>query len=631
MRTLFKILGGLVLLLVVTIIVAPMLIDPNDYREEIQAVVKDKTGRDLSINGDLNLSIFPWVGVGINEVSLSNATGFNAEYFAEIQEANVKVKLLPLLSRQVEVSTVVLKGMRLNLAKDKRGKTNWEDMIQSSAEGDKKPSDTNADQASGAALGAIAIGGVQIVDASISWDDASKGESYNLTDLGLSTDALSLGSPMGVELAFTVESSKPKATIRLKLDGDVVINEGLNKFDFQDLALAIDAAGEPVPNGAMKVDIATHLVADLAKSGSLTLDPMTIKFDDSTLSGKASVNNFDKPAVTFDLAVDTINIDRYLPKTATEGSQSSAGNSASVPPPAAVALIPVQTVRDLNINGLFAVKSLIVNGLTAQEASVKVVAKNGVLNSQQSVKKFYNGSYEGKTTVDARQNTPRISVKEQVTGVDIEPLMVDLMGESKVSGVANIKAALTTRGNTVAAFKSALNGTAQFSFEDGTVKGIDVAALIKQGEAVLKGDVSALAAQGTGETAFANMSGTAQITNGLVNNQDLLMASPLINIKGAGTANLVSEVLDYRLTLQRTKALSEAEQADAEDLKNMLIPVNVSGTFAKPSIKVDTKAIVLETQKEKIEEKKTELKEKLDEKIGEKLKGPAGDLLKSLF
>ncbi len=631
MRTLFKILGGLVLLLVVTIIVAPMLIDPNDYREEIQAVVKDKTGRDLSINGDLNLSIFPWVGVGINEVSLSNATGFNAEYFAEIQEANVKVKLLPLLSRQVEVSTVVLKGMRLNLAKDKRGKTNWEDMIQSSAEGDKKPSDTNADQASGAALGAIAIGGVQIVDANISWDDASKGESYNLTDLGLSTDALSLGSPMGVELAFTVESSKPKATIRLKLDGDVVINEGLNKFDFQDLALAIDAAGEPVPNGAMKVDIATHLVADLAKSGSLTLDPMTIKFDDSTLSGKASVNNFDKPAVTFDLAVDTINIDRYLPKTATEGSQSSAGNSASVPPPAAVALIPVQTVRDLNINGLFVVKSLIVNGLTAQEASVKVVAKNGVLNSQQSVKKFYNGSYDGKTTVDARQNTPRISVKEQVTGVDIEPLMVDLMGESKVSGVANIKAALTTRGNTVAAFKSALNGTAQFSFEDGTVKGIDVAALIKQGEAVLKGDVSALAAQGTGETAFANMSGTAQITNGLVNNQDLLMASPLINIKGAGTANLVSEVLDYRLTLQRTKALSEAEQADAEDLKNMLIPVNVSGTFAKPSIKVDTKAIVLETQKEKIEEKKTELKEKLDEKIGEKLKGPAGDLLKSLF
>jgi len=291
----------------------------------------------------------------------------------------------------------------------------------------------------------------------------------------------------------------------------------------------------------------------------------------------------------------------------------------------------VQTIRDLNINGLFKVQSLLVNGLTAQEASVKVVAKNGVLNSEQSVKKFYNGSYEGKTTVDARQNTPRIIVKEQAKGVNIEPLMLDLMGESKISGVANIKAALTTRGNTVPAFKSALNGTAQFSFEDGTLKGIDIEALIKQGEAVFKGDVSALAAQGTGETAFANMSGSAQITNGLVKNQDLLVASPLINIKGKGTAHLVSEKLDYQLTLQRTKALSEAEQADAKDLKNILIPVNVSGTFAEPSIQLDAQAIVLATQKEKVEEKKAELKEKLDEKIGEKLKGPAGDLLKSLF
>lgn len=631
MRILFKIIGGLVLLLVAVIIVAPMVIDPNDYREEIQAVVKEKTGRDLSINGDLSLSLFPWVGIGINDVSLSNASGFKADHFAEIQGANVKVKLLPLLSQQVEVSTVVLKGMRLNLAKNKAGKTNWDDMVQSSDESSKKTSSTDTDKGSGAELAAIAIGGLQVVDANITWDDASKGEKYSLVDLDLTTDALSLGNPMGIDLAFTVDSSKPKATVRLKLNGDLVINSALNKFDFQGLSLAIDAAGEPVPNGAMRIDITSHLIADLAGSGSLTLNPVTIKFDDSTLSGNASVNNFDKPAVAFDLAVDTINVDSYLPKTAANDSEVTSDRSGAVPPPAAAALIPVQTIRDLNINGLFKVQSLVINGLTAQEASVKIVAKNGVLNSEQSVMKFYNGSYEGKTTVDARQNTPRIIVKEQATGINIEPLMIDLMGESKVSGVANINADLTTRGNTVPAFKSALNGTAKFSFEDGTVKGIDVAALIKQGEAVFKGDVSALAAQGTGETAFANMSGSAQITNGLVKNQDLLVVSPLINIKGEGTAHLVSEKLDYQLTVQRTKALSGEEQADSKDLKNMLIPVNVTGTFAKPSIQVDVKAIVLATQKEKIDEKKTELKEKLNEKIGEKLKGPAGDLLKSLF
>jgi len=84
MGKLLKIVSGLVLLIVVAAIVAPMVIDPNDYREQIQTVVKEKTGRDLAINGDLSLSVFPWIGIGINDVSLSNAVGFKAEPFAKI-------------------------------------------------------------------------------------------------------------------------------------------------------------------------------------------------------------------------------------------------------------------------------------------------------------------------------------------------------------------------------------------------------------------------------------------------------------------------------------------------------------------------------------------------------------------
>ena len=630
MGKVLKILAGLVLLLVVAIVVVPLVIDPNDYREDIQAIVKEKTGRDLAINGDLSLSVFPWLGIGINNVSLSNAAGFKAEHFAEIREANIKVKLLPLLSEKVEVSTLVLKGMSLHLAKNKAGKTNWDDMVQASGESHEETSHSEDGTSSAKALGAIAIGGIQVEDANVSWIDASKGEQYNLEDLDLTTDAFSLDKPMGMDLALTVDSRKPKATVRLKLNGDMVINSALNKVEIQDLALLIDAAGEPVPNGAMKIDITSHLTADLAGAGSLSLKPLTIKFDDSTLSGNVSVNQFEKPAIGFDLVIDTINVDRYLPKT-DDVANKEQSSSVAVPPPAAVALIPVQTIRDLNVNGLLNVQSLVVNGLAAESASVKIRAKNGVLNTEQRVEAFYNGQYEGKTTIDARQNTPRISVKEKVTGVNIEPLLVDLMGESKLSGVANIKADLTTRGNTVPAFKSALNGTANFSFDDGTIKGIDVGALMKQAEAVLKGNVGALAEQGKGETAFANMSGSTQIINGLAKNRDLLVTSPLVNITGEGSANLVSEALDYRLTLQRTKALSEAEKADSKDLKNVLVPVNVAGTFAKPRIQLDVKQIVLATQKEKIDEKKAELKEKLDEKIGEKLKGPAGDLLKSLF
>ena len=209
MGKLLKILSGLVLLIVGAAIVAPMMIDPNDYREQIQTVVKEKTGRDLAINGDLSVSLFPWIGIGLNDVSLSNAVGFKAAPFAKIQEANVKVKLLPLLSQHVEVSTVVLKGMSLNLEKNQAGKTNWDDLVQPSTESDATQG-KSTEQSSTLAMSAMAIGGLQIVNANITWDDASKGERYSLAGLDLTTDALSLGSPMGVELTLTVNSHQPK-------------------------------------------------------------------------------------------------------------------------------------------------------------------------------------------------------------------------------------------------------------------------------------------------------------------------------------------------------------------------------------------------------------------------------------
>ena len=628
MGKLLKITSGLVLLIVGAAIVAPRVIDPNDYREQIQTVVKEKTGRDLAINGDLSLSLFPWIGIGLNDVSLSNAVGFKAAPFAKIQEANVKVKLLPLLSQHVEVSTVILKGMSLNLEKNQAGKTNWDDLMHPSTEPN-ATQDKPIEQSSTLAMGAIAIGGLQIVDANITWDDASQGKHYALAGLDLTTDALSLGSPMGVELALTVDSRKPKATVGLKLNGDLVINSTFNQFDFQDMTLMINAAGDSVPGTAIKIDMASHLIADLAAGGSLTLDPLTIKFDDSTLSGNAAINHFAKPIIQFDLAVDAINLDRYLPKPT--DTESSAQTTSVAPPPLAVALIPVQTLRDLNIEGIFKAQSLILKGLTGEEVSVKLVTKNGVLKSEQGVKKFYNGSYVGETVVDARQNTPKIIVTEQVTNINIEPLLIDLLGESPITGVANITAALTTRGNTVPAFKSALNGTAEFSFNDGAVTGVDIDTLMKQAQAILNGDNIANAfVNGIGKTPFSKASGTAQINDGIINNQDLIVTTPLVNVVGVGTTNLVNEQINYQLTLQRSKS-STAEALDSKDIKNTLVPVKINGTFAEPNVSLDVKAMVMNTQKAKIDEQKEALKKKITEKINEKLKGPAGERLKSLF
>src|SRR3569833_835262 len=126
-RTLRKV-GGLVLLLIDDIVVFALTFDANKYKSEIAAAVNKATGRVLTIEGDIHLSIFPWLGAELGAMRLSNAPGFGDEPFAQIGAAAVKVKLLPLLCKEVEVDEVTLNGLRLSLRRDANGHTNWEDL-----------------------------------------------------------------------------------------------------------------------------------------------------------------------------------------------------------------------------------------------------------------------------------------------------------------------------------------------------------------------------------------------------------------------------------------------------------------------------------------------------------------------
>ena len=625
MGKLIKIILALVALVIVAIVVIPLVIDPNDYREQIQTEVKNATGRDLTIGGDLKLSVFPWIGVEINQVALSNAKGFQAPEFARIEQAEVKVKLLPLLSKQVEVSTVVLKGLQLNLEKNKAGQTNWDDLAKGGAAAEEKPKEPAAD--GGAGIAAIAIGGLQIEQAQLSWKDASTGEQYTISDFDLHTDALKFAQPMAVDLGMTLESQKPKVTARLEMKGDLVIAKDMQSLEFKGLQLVLDSAGEPIPNGAMKIDLFSNLAADFSGDGSLALNDLKIKFDDTTFTGKSSVTNLGKPAIRFSLAGDTLNVDRYLPKTE-EGDAKPAPSPTEAATGAA--LIPVDTLRALDIVGDISIQHVIFNGLKAEGVKLDIDARNGVLKSTQAVSQFYQGSYAGKTTVDARQNTPLISVTENMKDIQIQPMLADLTGESILSGTANINADVNTKGNTVDAFKANLNGKAGFSFNDGAFKGINIAAKIREAQAALKGQKLPPGNE-PNQTDFTEIKGTANIVNGLVKNDDLTASSPLLRVEGKGTADLVSEKIDYALTTRLVGSLQGQSAKDAEDMRKISIPIVVGGTFAQPSYKLDLKSMLAETQKAKIEEKKTELKEKADEKLKEKLGDGAGGLLKKLF
>ncbi len=308
MGKLFKVLGiiiGVALLLVVAaVVVVPMVVDPNDFKQEIIQRVHEQTGRDLKIAGDLNISVFPWIGVQVDGVELSNAKGFGKGPFAAVKHASLRVKLMPLLEKKVEVDTIGLEGVALNLARKGNGSANWDDLAKGGKQ--KKGAKTQGSK-DGPALEGLAIGGIDIKDARITWDDAQAGQSYEISDFNLKSGAIVPGSPVGLSMEMSLRSREPALNARIGLGGTVELNQADRQINVRGLNLTLEAEGAALPNGKLQAELDSILLLALdghafalldlkARSGALNItgDIKGTKLNTNTpqFSGKLAVAEF---------------------------------------------------------------------------------------------------------------------------------------------------------------------------------------------------------------------------------------------------------------------------------------------------------------------------------------------------
>ena len=691
MNKVLRLVGILVGLLVAVVVLAalilPQVINTEKIRDEIAAQVKAKTGRDLVISGDIGWSVFPWLGVEIGETQLSNAEGFGDAPFARIGAVQARVKLLPLLRKEVEMSTLVLDGLQLNLAKDKNGRTNWADLLP-----DETKAPAKTEQGEGALpLAALAIGGVEIRDAQLSWDDRAAGSQQRIEDLNLTVGAIRVGDPVDLKLAFVAKGGQPPMTTQVDLTGQIALSESFQQIDVRDLKVDLKAEGANLPQGKLAAQLSSQLAVDLdqqtlsltdllvtvldlklrgqaqgtgisgdnaqftgslqmeeftprdllkrlghellqmsdasvlgkakadfafqATSSSASLSDLKVTLDDTAITGTAGVRNFSNAAINFDLLVDGIDLDRYLPpqkpgevKAAPTPAEAAAGGAAA---------LPVETLRGLNLNGTLKIGQLKAYQIRSTDIRVTLSAKDGLVRVAPASAKLYQGSYNGDVTLDVRGKAPRIALDEKVAGVQAGPMLTDMLGSTKLTGTANLAVKLKAEGNDATAMRKTLNGTTNFALTDGVIKGLDVLGEIRKAYALIRGKPQPAATPD--QTEFSALTGTATITNGLVNNQDLLAKSPLLQMQGKGTADLVSEKLDYRISATLVDSLE-----GKGELTGRPIPVRITGSFDAPKVSVDLEQALKQEVQKKLEEK---VQEKLQDKLGDQLQ----DKLKGMF
>lgn len=621
---------GFIVVVIGAMLVIPMFVDVQKYKPEIEKQVTQATGRPFTIGGELKLSLFPWVGLAFSDLRLGNPPGFKEKDLLTVKSFDVKVKLMPLFSRDIQVKRFVVEGLRVALEKNKAGKGNWEGLGGPSVKaptGTSKEEKKEADKKTPGELHIknLAVGEMAVRKGTLLWIDAASGERKEIRDLVLELKDVSFDRPIHLTLSANLDEypihvdgkvgplgkepgkgsipldAAVKAFKELNLNVRGTVSDALEQPKFD---LAVDLAPFS-PRKLMSIMGQAFLVTT-SDSNALTKVALTARvkgnpssvalsdgamdLDQSKITFSAAAKDFAKPDVSLKMTIDQIDVDRYLPPPA----EKKPAVDKPIPPAPEKKKTDYRLLRKLVMDAEIRAGKVKVMGAQAQDVLVKIRGKDGLFYVDPFGFKAYQGSLTTKANLDVRADRPKTSVDLETSGVRVRPLLNDLMKKDFLEGTTRAKLTLTMEGEDPDTIKRTLNGNGDLRFTDGAVIGIDLPGMVRNVKTAFGGEKPAEKPK----TDFSELLVPFSIKNGLVNTPGTSMASPLIRVVAKGNADLVKETLDMRVEPKFVGTLKG--QQDTRERSGIMIPVLVTGTFSSPSFAPDLKAMLEQGIKDKL-------------------------------
>jgi len=707
----------LAVLLVLAALILPQIIDPNDYRQQITELVKEQTGRDLTLDGDLSVSVFPWLGIRTQGLQFSQPAQIGGT-MVSVDKAQLRVKVVPLFSKRVEIDTVVLQAPEVNIVTLKNGLDSFAGLA-----GEDETPEVNESENSSASALALVIQGLALTDGKLTWDDRQAGSRYDISNFNLVSgnligdqladlsasgllrdvanpdtlefklkgqaridtesleltmqtlqadmvqgaqsaslefDQLRVDQNKNVNLSalsgilrsdalndqrvtFSVpsitanlDSQRASINVASLVAGDMTAKLlDLNITQFSDAPSAkgrIDVPAfnalklanefgfefEPADSSALK---AVALTADF--SGNLdhaSINNLVFNLDNSQLSGKGSVRDFESPKITFDLALDQLNLDNYLP----ESDESDSASDDSVSGAEALA-VPMAVFKDVFANGRFKAQQLVSGGLELNDVDVDVKSSPGSVTITPRAN-LYDGKVGGAIAFSDKGGQQQLRVQNEIDLVDLSKMLNAAEITDQLSGIGSLVVdLLVTEKNGV----QSNTGTIKLLAKNGALKGVDLKGIVDKGYAQyqsFKGREPSQDDQQTGdgqsndETRFAELIGTFNIQDFKITNNDFALKAPLFRVGGEGEINIDSQTVNYLVSLSIVNSTDGQGGEALEKLKGLTLPIRFTGDLSAPRYSFDTKALYKSLVKRELDEKKGEyLQEKFGIEGGEEL------------
>ncbi|NDY73403.1 hypothetical protein DO021_00430 [Desulfobacter hydrogenophilus] len=632
--------GILAGLIIGAAVLVPMFVDVGKYLPDIEAMVTRQTGRSFSMGDDIKLSLFPWAGVRLSDLTLGNPEGFEDKPMITVKSFEARVKVLPLFSKQIQVDKFIVESPNIALVKNKAGQGNWENIgsldIGASDQGDQAQATDPAQETSAKTqtdstdlpIESLIVDRFAVINGFLSYVDKGSGLAKKISDLNLDLSDISLDKAIDITLGAKVDGKPVSLT---GTAGPVGKNPGATDIDFDlmvkaldQLALslkgrlikpmteqAVDLSVDLAPFSPKKLFVSLDQIFPIETGDASALDNLSLKavvkgsakavsvsdgvlvLDDSIMNFSAQARAFEKPDLKFILSLDKIDVDRYLP-SATENDSGRVASAKDGSPAMDTGkdgrktnTIDYAPLRRMVLDAKVNIGSLKVSGLSMANITASLAGKNGVFTLDPFSMDLYQGKAGAKAGIDVRKNTPTTNLHLTTSDIQAGPVIRDSTGKDIIEGALVSDISLSMTGDTLDMIKKTLAGKGELKFIDGAIVGVDIAGTIRNAKAGI----------GLGEyttekprTDFAELKIPYTAAKGLVKIPEASLISPLLRLVANGQTHLVKETLDFRIEPKLVATLKG--QGDTKDRSGLLIPLLITGTWGNPKVRPDLEAIL---------------------------------------
>lgn len=650
----------LALLLVLAVVLLPVMFDPNDHKPRIQQMVADSIGREVELNGPIEWSVFPWIAININDVTVANETGFKGDYLAQVEDVSVRVKLLPLLKKEIKVGQVELKHPIINLQVAKSGKSNWQSMIDymSSSDDNQEVDSASTD---------LEIKGILISSGELTYTDGSTDFQVKLSDLGFSSDAIKSGQPSNMSLdaqidvaamelegaidtswqAFSLDVA-PKLIfdelsfngkmggipLKLNAGNEAVLDTSLDTldirqliFDYANISLQTPVVGKNL-SGAMRLSggmkMSSFSLSELfdqlgsplenqaknmlsgemdwsLQGNRLLLDNVQLTLDGSSINGQVDVTDLALLKGRFEFNLDALDLDQYLPEASAKVTNANVSTEAA----------PMDLGQ---MTGQIKMGQLQVAGVKMDDITLQIKTQGQNILVEPLQADFYQGLIKTELRLQPEKSVGKLQVTHSMNDFQAGGLLTDLMGTGYLTGLGQLNADIVIDEPFSDSPLQSANGTVSYRLTDGDIVGIDIYQIMEQSLSLLnKSD--AVEANEELKTAFGLMDIQADVVNGVLKTEALSLTSPYFDMNGQVEVDLDKQTIKGTIKPMLTNIPEGILDERFKQLLNLRIPVKLRGNLLGPDVSIDIEKLILETQKAKIDEKKEELKEDLFDAI----------------